>query len=305
MNKTNNINKSNTNIKKNKTIIFEKKKSTGSNKKKLNNKIMSNNTRSDDMVSDNMILDNKILDNASGSQVDLNEIFKFFGEIFSGQNTNLKFNSDSYSDSNTQNPNTSNNNIVIHIRKECIMDIFEYQIKQQLIEITENGLLKKIDEHMDLTYDETVKKMDRILSSIEKDPGFINLSLEQLYGELENVPSQEDYDYFCNLMNLEKKLNKANSSGKEKLFTILYTICNYCIGSEINFKKIIFLIIKYELTRNELVEIIRKSNKETNQLETLDFITADMMFMSLSNFLSKSDMKVISRNIAYYFSKIC
>jgi hypothetical protein len=150
-----------------------------------------------------------------------------------------------------------------------------------------------------------VKKMDSILTSIEKDPGFINLSIEQLYGELENIPSQEDYDYFCNFMNLEKKLDKSNSSQKEKLFTILYTIGNNCIGPDINLKKIILSIIKYELTRNELVEIIRKYNKDNGQLDMLDFITADMMFMSLGNFLSHPNMKIISRNIAYYFSKIC
>ena len=85
----------------------------------------------------------------------------------------------------------------------------------------------------------------------------------------------------------------------------MYTIVNNCIGPNINLKKIILSVIKYELIRNELVEIIKKYNKEHNELNTLDFITADMMFMSLGNFLSHSNMKVISRNIAYYFSKIC
>lgn len=233
------------------------------------------------------------LENITNSQIDLNKIFKYFGEMFNNKNIQ------------TNDENNSINNIVVHIRKECIMDIFEYQIKQQLIDITENGLLKKIDERMDSTYDETVKKMDNILLSIEKDPGFINLTLDELYQELENVPSQEDYDYFCNQMSYEKKLNKENSSNREKLFTIMYTIVGNCIGPNINFKKIILSIIKYELTRNELVEFINKNNKDNNKFETLDFITADMMFMSLKHFLSHSNMKIISRNIAYYFSKIC
>lgn len=240
--------------------------------------------------------------NTSNPEIDLNEVFKFFGEIFNNSNKNCIKNSKN----STNSTNTINtNDRVIHIRKECIMDIFEYQIKQQLKEIAENGLLKKIDEHMDLTYDETVKKMDNILLSIEKDPSFINLTLEELYEELDNVPSQEDYDCFCEQMSYEKKLDKTNSSNREKLFTIMYTIGNNCIGTNINLKKIILSIIKYELTRNELVEIIKKYNKEHNELNTLDFITADMMFMSLGKFLSHSNMKIISRNIAYYFSKIC
>ena len=267
--------KKNINIDDDKIIILDKKKSIKS-KKKLNNvnKVLSNNT--------------------SNTQVDLNDVFKFFGEIFNNQNITDNINT-----------NASNNNRVINIRKDCIMDIFEYQIKQQLIEITENGLLKKIDEHVDLTYDETVKKMDNILSSIEKDQGFINLSLDELYVELENVPSQEDYDFFCNQMSYEKKLNKTNCSDREKLLTIMYTIGNNCIYPNINLKKIILSIIKYELIRNELVEIIKKHNRDKCQLDTLDFITADMMFISLGNFLSNSNMKIISRNIAYYFSKIC
>lgn len=272
MNKT--VNKKNNNEKKNneKIITIDKKKQKNNTNKQQNTNYSTEQT-------------------VSNSQVDLNEVFKFFGEIFNNQNMN--------------NNTNSSKDIVIHIRKECIMDIFEYQIKQQLIDITENGLLKKIDEHMDSTYDETVKKMDSILTSIEKDPGFINLSLDELYQQLENVPSQEDYDYFCNQMNYEKKLSKENSSGKEKLFTILYTIGNNCIGPDINLKKIILSIIKYELTRNEVVETIKIFNKENGQLNTLDFITADMMFMGLSNFLSNSNMKIISKNIAYYFSKIC
>jgi hypothetical protein len=283
MNKT--INKSIKN--ENKEIIIEKRKQ---NKPKKNDVVQSNNNKSNNNVSNN---------NITNPEIDLNEVFKFFGEIFNNSNKNGMTNT-------TNTTNTTNiNDRVIHIRKECIMDIFEYQIKQQLKEIAENGLLKKIDEHMDLTYDETVKKMDNILLSIEKDPGFINLTLEELYVELENIPSQEDYDCFCEQMSYEKKLDKTNSSNREKLFTIMYTIGNNCIGSNINLKKIILSIIKYELTRNELVEIIKKYNKEHNELNTLDFITADMMFMSLGKFLSHSNMKIISRNIAYYFSKIC
>lgn len=281
MNKT--INKSIKNN--NKDIIIEKNKSNKSNESKKQKK------------NDGINFNNTTNNNLTNPEVDLNEIFKFFGEIFNNQNKNFV--------TNSKNTNTNTNDIVIHIRKECIMDIFEYQIKQQLKEIAENGLLKKIDEHIDLTYDETVKKMDNILLSIEKDPGFINLSLDELYQQLENVPSQEDYDCFCEQMSYEKKLDKTNSSNREKLFTILYTIGNNCIGPNINLKKIILSVIKYELTRNELVEIIKKYNKDHNELNTLDFITADMMFMSLGNFLSHSNMKIISKNIAYYFSKIC
>ena len=185
------------------------------------------------------------------------------------------------------------------------MDIFEHEIKKQLVEITGNGLVKRNDNYMDLNYEETLKKMDDILTSIENDDGFINLTLEQLYKELENVPSQEDYDDFCLQMTYDKQLDKENSSNKEKLFTIMFTIGNNCIEPDINLKKIILSIIKYELIRNELVEIIKDKNKNNSYFETLDFITADMMFMSLGKFLSRSNMKIISRNIAYYFSKIC
>lgn len=229
------------------------------------------------------------INNSTNIEIDINDFFKYFGEIFNDNNDEI----------------SNSLNKIINVRNECIMDIFEYQIKQQLIEITDNGILKKIDEQMDSTYDDTVKKMDSILNSIEKDSGFLNLSLEDLYKELENVPAQEDYDYFCNQMSYEKKLDKTNSSNKEKLFTIMYTIGNNCIEPNINLKKIILSIIKYEITRNELVEIIKQYNKDNNQLNTLDFITADMMFMSLGKFLSRQDMKIISRNIAYYFSKIC
>lgn len=293
MNKTINNSIKNTD---NNDIIIEKKKPK---KSTNNNNIKKNNTTNNNNITNN---------NTANSDVDLNEVFKFFGEIFNNQNNNFITNSTNTNSTNNNSTNTNSSNVnnrVIHIRKECIMDIFEYQIKQQLKEIAENGLLKKIDEHMDLTYDETVKKMDSILLSIEKDPGFINLSLEELYQELENVPSQKDYDCFCDQMSYEKKLDKTNSSNREKLFTILYTIGNNCIGPNINLKKIILSVIKYELTRNELVEIIKKYNKEHNELNTLDFITADMMFMSLGKFLSHSNMKIISRNIAYYFSKIC
>jgi hypothetical protein len=62
------------------------------------------------------------------------------------------------------------------------MDIFEYQIKQQLIEITENGLLKKIDEHMDLTYDETVKFINGIHSIFTQ-----NFSLKEVH-DLHSIP---------------------------------------------------------------------------------------------------------------------
>ena len=283
MNKT--INKSIKND--NKEIIIEKKKQ--------------NKSKKNDMMDQNNNIQNN---NTTNSEIDLNDVFKFFGEIFNNPNRNVTTNSTNTNLKNSIN-STNTNDRVIHIRRECIMDIFEYQIKQQLKEIAENGLLKKIDEHIDLTYDETVKKMDNILLSIEKDPGFINLSLDELYQQLDNVPSQEDYDCFCEQMSYEKKLDKTNSSNREKLFTILYTIGNNCIGPNINLKKIILSVIKYELTRNELVEIIKKYNKDHNELNTLDFITADMMFMSLGNFLSHSNMKIISRNIAYYFSKIC
>lgn len=327
-------------IQNNKILLEDNKKVKNKYKKTKNEKIvlddMNNSTDNQNYFQEDFT--NNIANNTgkcsdteinttSEQQTNLSDFFSSIGGILKNQNTETKsssisnsigdlvasviknknFNPNYNSNSNPVSESNTNSSvdIVIHVRKECVMHIFEYLIKRQLIEITGYGITKRVDENSELTYEETVKKMDAILTSIENDPGFINLSMDELYIELENIPSQEDYECFCNEYSYEKKLNKENSTQKEKLNTIMYTLIYNCVEPNINIKKIILSVIKYEFIRNELVEIIKKHNANNEQYETLDFITADMMFMSLKYFLPRSDMKVISRNIAYYFSKIC
>jgi len=186
------------------------------------------------------------------------------------------------------------------------MEIFEAQIKRQLIDITENGHRRKLEEQANSqAQEETYKKMEEILLSIEKDPNFVKLSDDELISELKNIPSQNDFDDFCKQLEYGKKLTFGNSTKREKLFTIMYTIGNYCIDPDANIKNVLLRIIKFEVIRNELIEKISQINLEYGRCDMLECITSDMLFIGLGHFIPHSVMKIISRNLAYYFSKIC
>jgi hypothetical protein len=239
---------------------------------------------------DNYEPNSNIQTNTQTHNIDLDDVYKIFEKIFSAQ-AHSYFQNDYTDDS------------ILHIRKESVMEIFEAQIKKQLIDITENGHRRKMEEQANSqAQDDTYKKMEEILLSIEQDPDFIGLSDDELIKELKNIPTQNDFDDFCKQVEYEKKLTFGNSTKREKLFTIMYTIGNYCVGPDI--KNVLLRIIKFEVIRNELIDKIRQVNLEYGRCDMLDCITSDMLFIGLGHFISHTDMKIISRNLAYYFTKI-
>ena len=130
------------------------------------------------------------------------------------------------------------------------------------------------------------------------------MSDDELVAELKCIPTQADFDDFCKQLEYEKKLTYGNSTKREKLFTIMYTIGNYCVEPDVDIKNVLLRIIKFEVIRNELIDKIRQMNLEYGRCDMLECITSDMLFIGLGHFIPHSDMKVISRNLAYYFTKI-
>jgi hypothetical protein len=221
------------------------------------------------------------------TQINLDEVFKIFEKLFNEQIQ------EQLVQQKQQN--------IIHIQTENVMEIFEYQLKKQLIDIMNNESSKKNEENSE---EETIEKLNKILISLENEPDFIKISDEEFKTELEQIPTQEDFNCFCAQMDYEIKLTSINSEDYEKLYTIMYTIGNYCYEPKKNLKRIILSIIKFDILRNKIVDNIQKTNKEENKNYTFDCITADMLFMNLRHFIPRDLMKTISRNIAYYFSKI-
>jgi len=151
---------------------------------------------------------------------------------------------------------------------------------------------------------ETIMKLDVITTSIENDDTFIGLSEEKIFEELKNVPSQADFEDFCKELEYSKKLTYETSTKREKLFTIMYTIGNYCIEPNIDLKRVILFIIKFEIIRNDLIGRIIKINRKLGRCDVLDCLTSDMLLTGLGYFLTTADIKIVSKNIAYYFTKI-
>jgi len=229
------------------------------------------------------------------AQINLDEVFKIFEKIFNEQIQEELALRKKQAKEAPQN--------VIHIQTENVMEIFEYQLKKQLIEIMNNESNKKSDDNAN-SEEETIEKLNEILTSLENEPDFIKISDEEFKIGLELIPTQEDFDCFCAQMDYELKLTPIASEDYEKLYTIMYTIGNYCYEPKKNLKRIILSIIKFDLLRNKIVDNMQKTNREENNNYTFDCITADMLFMNLRHFVPKDLMKTISRNIAYYFSKI-
>jgi len=245
------------------------------------------------------------------TQPDLTHIFKIFENMFNNSQTPNK----------TFVKNNFSNDNIIQIRKDSIMAKFEHQIKKQLGDIVEvsrktnkygktneeiNELEQKeeLDENYIEQQKETISKLNSIMESIENDKSFIGLNEDDFINELKTVPNQEDFDDFCKELEYEKKLTYSNSTKREKLFTIMYTIGNYCIEPNIDIKRIILFIVKFEVIRNDLINLIIKMNRLHKRCDVLDCITSDMLFTGLGYLLSSSNMKIISKNIAYYFAKI-
>lgn len=265
------------------------------------------------------------------------EVFKIFEKIFNNPQTQQQIQEQFQQQVQQQKQINQKNqeNKIIHVRKEGIMANFEHQIKQQLIEIIDGSscerLKKKIetfDTNLQNTnnkeYDndntmnnsddeeefeteeqrETTQRLNSIIKTIEADEAFIGIDEDEMIEQLKTVPNQYDFDDFCKELEYGKKLTYTNSTRREKLFTIMYTIGNYCIEPNIDIKRIILFIIKFEVLRNDLISRIIKMNQQTGRCDVLDCITSDMLFTGLGLLLSTSNMKIVSKNIAYYFAKI-
>ena len=195
---------------------------------------------------------------------------------------------------------------MIYIRKKSIMQNFECQMKQQLTKVIDNNKINDIqcrNESLNfgLSYQHAIND---ILITLEKDESFIGLSEDEFINELKTVPSQEDFDDFCKECKYEKKLTYTNSTRREKLFTIMYTIGNYCVEPNVDIKRIVYMIVKFEIVRNDLISRIIKINKEHGKDNVLDCITSDMLLTGLCYFLSNTNLKIVSKNMTYYFTKL-
>jgi len=246
-------------------------------------------------------------------QIDLSHVFQIFEQLFNNPQTQQQIYEKSLQNSSTNN--------IVHIRKESVMGEYEAEIKKQLAEIVEasrkTNRYGKTDEEItkieqeeeeDENYiehqRETIMKLDIVTTSIENDDEFIGLSEEKLFEELKTVPSQADFDDFCKELVYSKKLTYETSTNREKLFTIMYTIGNYCIEPNIDLKRVILFIIKFEIIRNNLISRIIKMNRKLGRCDVLDCLTSDMLVTGLGYFLTSTDIKIVSKNIAYYFTKI-
>lgn len=258
--------------------------------------------------------------------VNLTEIFKILEQVFNNPQTQKQLSE------RNRNLNSNANDNIIHIRKESIMAKFETQIKKQLNDIVMSGRNIKsnkdtrnkentnneedkseieseseIDnDEKNLTPDEiqSTKKINNMITTIEADASFIRLSEDEIIEELKTVPSQDDFDYFCKELKYGKQLTYENSTRREKLFTIMYAIGNYCFEPNVDIKKIVLLIIKFEAIRNDLINRIIQINMMYGKNNVLDCITSDMLFTGLVYLLSNENMKIVSKNIAYYFAKL-
>lgn len=246
-------------------------------------------------------------------QVDLSQVFQIFEQLFNNPQTQQQIYEKSLQ-------NFANNNI-IYIRKNSVMGEYETEIKKQLVEIvatssktnrygkTDEEITKIEQEEEDdenyIEYQrETIAKLDVVTTSIENDETFIGLSEDELFEELKTVPSQIDFDDFCKELEYAKKLTYETSTKREKLFTIMYTIGNYCIEPNIDLKRVILFIIKFEIIRNDLICRIIKMNRKLGRCDVLDCLTSDMLVTGLGYFLTNTNIRIISKNIAYYFTKI-
>ena len=276
---------------------------------------------------------NNMVNNMNGQQwnsqnqgVNLTEVFKILEQVFNNPQTQKQL----YERNHKTNTNSNDN--IIHIRKESIMAKFETQIKKQLNDVVMSGRNNKSNENnnggdlendnnnnnknydnydnenkkLSLTQEEieAEKKINNIIETIEADKSFIGLSEDEVIQELKNVPSQEDFDYFCKELNYGKKLTYENSTRREKLFTIMYSVGNYCFEPNVDIKKIVLHIIKFEAIRNDLINRIIQINMMYGKNNVLDCITSDMLFTGLVYLLSNENMKIVSKNIAYYFAKL-
>ena len=257
--------------------------------------------------------------------VNLPEIFKILEQVFNNPQTQKQL--------YERNRNSNANDNIIHIRKESIMAKFETQIKKQLNDIVMSGRNIKsnkenknneegesesesesesennndnYDNEKNLTPEEiqSTKKINNMMTTIEADASFIRLSEDEIIEELKTVPSQDDFDYFCKELKYGKQLTYENSTRREKLFTIMYAIGNYCFEPNVDIKKIVLLIIKFEAIRNDLINRIIQINMMYGKNNVLDCITSDMLFTGLVYLLSNENMKIVSKNIAYYFAKL-
>lgn len=243
------------------------------------------------------------------TQVDLTQMFKIFEQIFNNPKQQ------------TYSQSTSLDDGIVNIRKKSIMANFESQIKKQLKDIVKTSvktnkynktneeieIIERIEEEEENYIEqqhETILKLNAITVAIESDTTFIGLSKDELFEELKFVPNQEDFDDFCKELGYERKLTYITSTKREKLFTIMYTIGNYCIEPNVNLKRIILFIIKFEIIRNDLINKIIKMNRQHKRCDVLDCLTSDMLLSGLGYFLSPTDIRTISKNIAYYFTKI-
>ena len=256
--------------------------------------------------------------------VNLTEVFKILEQVFNDPKTQKQL----YERNHKTNTNSNSNDNIIHIRKESIMAKFETQIKKQLNDVVMSGSNQKSNDNNNnenlendnnndnndddgnkkssLTQEEIEAeiKINNIIETIEADKSFIGLSEDELIQELKNVPSQEDFDYFCKELNYGKKLTYDNSTRREKLFTIMYSVGNYCFEPKVDIKKIVLHIIKFEAIRNDLINRIIQINMMHGKNNVLDCITSDMLFTGLVYLLSNENMKIVSKNIAYYFAKL-
>lgn len=263
--------------------------------------------------------------------LDLTQILKIVEQIFTNPQTQQQI----------YEKTKSTNNNIIQIRKDGIVNKFEIQIKKQLVDIvkkSKQGRKKQKNDYVMLEMDKILKKneeneenrendknkeneeneenveneeqkmsimkLNLVMETIETEDTFIGLNKEEFIKELVSIPSQKDFDYFCKELQYKKKLTYEESSRREKLFTIMYAIGNYCIEPNADIKKIVLLIIKFEVIRNDLINRIEKINQLHGSDNVLDCITTDMLFTGLACLLSNENMKIISKNIAYYFTKI-
>ena len=246
-------------------------------------------------------------------QVDITQVFQIFEQLFNNPQTQQQIYEKSLESSAANN--------IVHIRKNSVIGEYESKIKKQLVEIVEASSktnrygkteeeINEIEqqEEKDENYikyqRETTMKLDIITTSIENDDGFIRLSEEKLFEELKTIPSQADFDDFCKELEYSKKLTYETSTKREKLFTIMYTIGNYCIEPNIDLKRVILFIIKFEIIRNDLISRIIKMNRKLGRCDVLDCLTSDMLVSGLGYFLTSKNIKIVSKNIAYYFTKI-
>jgi len=178
------------------------------------------------------------------------------------------------------------------------------QDKNIFSNLFENKMSNNLLKNMGSTNSDSVNKIYDIVVTLENDPDFIKIKDDELVDELNNIPQQQDFDSFCKRLNYNKKLSYTNSEDYEKLYTILYTIGNYCYKPKENLKTIVLSVIKFELLRNRIIQKINRINDIENTSRTLDCITSDMLFVNLGYFVPHDLMTIISKNLAYYFSKI-